>query len=67
MTQVTEISERNTQSVQNVNQTTHDMVTQLNQVMSLASTLETMAQSELELLSKFNVSTRSNKHGEENR
>jgi methyl-accepting chemotaxis protein len=67
MTQVTEVSERNTQSVQNVNQTTQDMIAQLNQVMSLASTLETMAQSELELLSKFNVATKANEHGEENR
>jgi methyl-accepting chemotaxis protein len=66
MTQVTEISERNTQSVQNVNQTTQDMIAQLNQVMSLATILETMAQSELELLSKFNVATHSNEHGEEN-
>ncbi|MBN2103918.1 substrate-binding domain-containing protein [bacterium] len=57
MNLVTEVSEKNTESVQNVNQATKDMVLQFQQVTQLAETLEMMAQSELELLGKFNVST----------
>ncbi|MBN1779591.1 substrate-binding domain-containing protein [bacterium] len=56
MRHVTEVSNRNKQSVQDVDKSTLDMISQLNQVNQLSSVLELMAQSELELLGKFNVS-----------
>jgi len=65
MNHVTEISERNTESVHNVNQATKDMVVQFHQVTQLAETLEMMAQSELELLGKFYVSTHASNNIEE--
>ncbi len=58
MHHVTSVSEQNATEVQKVNNYTKEMEIQFNMVESMAKTLLTMAESEKQLLAKFNVSER---------
>ena len=56
MDQVAEISQINKQAVDNIHESTQEMTAEFHKVTELADQLEAIAQSELELLAKFNLS-----------